>query len=312
MGDLSFERAVIFGAGGPTGFFLASELRRRGVSIRAAARDRDRLARTFADEDVDTVSADATDADQVARSIAGCDLVVDCIGLPAEHMADHPRTASAIAEAVQASGARCLQVSSFWSYLPITRLPLDESHPRRGGVDYVRYRRQAEDILQAVGACVVQLPDFYGPRVHTSTLQQPLMDAVAGKPMSWIGRADTAREYAFVPDAMATVAALACRPEAYGERWIVPGAGPLTGAETAVAARHHLGQEVKLRAAGVWTLRLASLFIKPLRQFMPMIPYYVEPVSYDGSRLEALLGEQDLTPYPEGIAITLDWIRRTG
>jgi nucleoside-diphosphate-sugar epimerase len=203
-------------------------------------------------------------------------------------------------------------VSSFWAYLPISQLPVNEEHPRRGGVDLVHWRREAEDILQDAGAAIINLPDFYGPHVHSSALQQPLQEAVEGKPMHWIGSAKTAREYVFVPDAMRTVAQLATRPEAYGERWIVPGAGPLTANDTAEIASNHLGRKVKVRAAGPVMLRIASLLVKPLRPFMPMVPYYVQPIAFDGSKLEALLGEQPVTPYTEGIGVTLDWLRSHG
>ena len=309
MTELSFDRVAVFGAGGPTGSYICDQLLGRRSAVRGVARNKERLDQVFADTGVETLSADALDADAVERAVTGCDLVVDCIGLPADRMADHPRTARNIAHAARNAGARCLQVSSYWAYLPIIRLPLTEAHPRRGGVDYVRLRREAEDIMEGTGAAVVNLPDFYGPRVHTSTLQQALTEALADKPMSWIGRADTPHEYAYVPDAARTIVELAHRREAYGQRWIVAGAGPLTADETAKIASDALGRNVKVRAAGVWMLRLLGLFMSELRQFLPMVPYYVEPISYDSTRLVDLIGEQPTTPYADGVSATLDWLR---
>ncbi len=309
MENISFDRVAIIGAGGPTGSHLASAMLVRGAKVRVIGRHRDRLTEAFDGFDVDAVAADARDLDTIVAAVSDCDLVVDCIGLPAERMHLHPITARTIAAAVRGTGARCLQVSSFWSYLPINRLPLTEDHPREGGVAYVTLRREAEDILQQAGAAIVNLPDFYGPRVHASTLQQALTEAVAGKPMNWIGTTAPPREYVYVPDAMATVAALASRPEAYGERWIVPGAGPISGEEVAEIATDHLGYHVELRAAGRWMLWLVSLVSKPLRRFMPMVPYYSERIAYDGSKLHGLIGEQPVTPYDQGIPRTLDWLK---
>jgi nucleoside-diphosphate-sugar epimerase len=308
--EFDFVQIAVVGASGPTGFFLCEEFKKRGSRVRAVARSRDALDRVFAGRGIDTVSADALNPETVDRAVAGCDLVVDCIGLPADRMADHPRTARNLADAARKAGARCLQISSYWAYLPIVQRPVTERHPRRDGVEYVRHRREAEDILQAAGAAVVNLPDFYGPRVHSSTLQQALLDAVAGKPMSWIGRRDTPREYVYVPDAARTIAALARNHDAYGQRWIVPGAGPLTATETAEMVRAVLGERVKLRTAGLRTLRLLGLFLKPLREFLPMVPYYVEPISFDGTKLAGLIGEQQTTPYSDGIRATLDWLRK--
>lgn len=309
MDAISFDRIAIVGAGGPTGFHLATAMLDRGTEVRVIGRHLERLTTVYAGLDVDAVAADATDLRATTAAVNGCDLVVDCIGLPPEQMHLHPETARTIAAAVSRSGARCLQVSSFWSYLPITHLPLTEDHPREGGVHYVQWRRKAENTLQKAGAAIVNLPDFFGPRVHGSTLQQALADAVAGRPMNWIGETAPPREYVFVPDAMNTVAALACRPEAYGNRWIVAGAGPISGDEVTEIAKAHLGYHVTLRAAGRWMLWLASLFSKPLRQFMPMVPDYCQRITYDGSKLHRLLGDQRVTPYQLAIPRTLDWLR---
>jgi nucleoside-diphosphate-sugar epimerase len=154
------------------------------------------------------------------------------------------------------------------------------------------------------------LPDFYGPHVHTSTLQNPLQEAVQGQSaMNWMGKATTAREYAFVPDAMRVVASLAGFPEAYGERWMFPGSGPLTGQQLATHVSRELNRPVKLRCAGLFLLRLVSLFKPELRRFLPMAPYYVGPISYDSSKLAGLVGSLEMTPYNKGIPLTLDWLK---
>lgn len=174
----------------------------------------------------------------------------------------------------------------------------------------IEARRAAENILEAAGAAIVQLPDFFGPEVHTSTLQSALADAAAGRTMNWLGLADIAREYSFVPDAMRLVAELALRSEAYGQRWIFPGGAPLTAKDAAALASAHLGREVKLRSASVSILRLSSLFMKPLREFLPMLPHYVQPMRYDAAKLHRLLGPPLLTPYEHAIPATLDWLQK--
>ena len=302
--------AVIIGATGPTGIHLAGELIARGIRVRVVARRREALERAFSGVDVERLAADALDRDALRRAVAGADLVFDCIGLPAAQMRQHPLAARAITEAASGAGARCVQVSSYWSYLPISRLPLGESHPRAGGNAHIRARREAEDVMLAAGAAVAQLPDFFGPHVHASTLQRPLEEATAGSAMSFVGAADSEREYAFVPDAMAMVAELALRDEAFGHAWLVPGSGPLSPARAAALAGRHLGREVKVRTAPVWLLRLLALFSAELREISPMLPHYARPLSFDGSRLRALLGELRTTPYEEAIPATLDWIAR--
>jgi len=215
--------AAILGATGPTGKHLARELVARGVAVRVISRNDEGLRRAFGRFDVERRTADACDGSATRDALAGCDVVFDCIGLPLERIGDHSVTARNVASAIEATGARCVHVSSYWSYVPIQRVPVSEDHPRQDGGPIVQARREAEDVLQRAGAAVVQLPDFYGPEVHTSTLQQALTEAARDKPVHWVGSLETPREYAFVPDAMRTVLALADRGEAAGERWIVPG-----------------------------------------------------------------------------------------
>jgi nucleoside-diphosphate-sugar epimerase len=300
--------AVIIGATGPTGIQLARELLLRGDRVRVVSRRTENLQATFIDLEVEAVAADALDGEATRAAVAGADLVFDCIGLPADHMHLHPRAASSIAAAARRAGARCVQVSSFWPYLPARRLPVDESHPRVGGNDFIRARREAEDVMLSAGAAVANLPDFFGPHVHTSTLQRPLEEAAAGSAMSFMGPASVEREYVFIPDAMAAVARLADHEEAYGRAWIIPGSGPLSARHAAAIAGDHLGREVKVRAAPGWMLRLLALVSSDLRAFAPMLPYYTRPIRFHAGRLGALLGEIRTTPYEHAIPATLDWI----
>lgn len=302
------RRTAIVGATGPTGWHLAHEMARRGLAVRVVSRRRESLERAFAGFDVEPAEADATDPQALARALDGCELAVDCIGLPPERMSDHPATARNVAAAARAAGARCLQVSSFWAFLPHRGEVVDEGHPRHGGHDWFRLRREAEDVLLDAGAAVVHLPDFFGPRVHTSAVQSMLEEAVAGKPMSCLGNAGVARETVFVPDAMRTVADLLARDEAYGTDWAVPGNGAPSPRELARLAGEHLGREVRVRAAPVWLIRLLAPFAPALRPVVPLAPHYSRPVRYDTAKLRGLLGEIERTPLAEAVAVTLDWL----
>ena len=52
-----------------------------------------------------------------------------------------------------------------------------------------------------------------------------------------------------------------------------------------------------------------SLFDKNLRSFMPMVPHYAKTITYDASKLHALIGTTKMTPYADGIRETLDSLR---
>ncbi|HSO08218.1 MAG TPA: NAD(P)H-binding protein, partial [Pelomicrobium sp.] len=278
-------------------------------SVRVISRSEGRLRRAFPEARFEKRAADALDSTATRAALEGCDAVFDCIGLPMETIEQHPATARVIARAAQDTGARIVHVSSYWAYLPVQRLPLDETHPRSDGPRPVRMRREAEDILQQAGAAVVHLPDFFGPEVHTSTLQNALVEAAAGKTVHWIGPTSVEREYAYVPDAMAAVAELARREAAYGERWIVPGAGPASFDALLAIVAKHLGRAPKAQAASPWLLRLLGMVSRELRGFLPLVPHYVRPIRYDGAKLAALIGDVRRTPYERSLPATLSWLQ---
>jgi nucleoside-diphosphate-sugar epimerase len=313
------ECTAIVGATGPTGFHLALELAGRGWKVRAVSRRREALERLFAgpgsDQDPELGSnlelavGDALDPESLGRAVAGAELIVDCIGLPPERMADHPRTARNVAAAARAEGARSLQVSSYWSFFPHRGEVVSEEHPREGGHQWFRWRREAEDVLLEAGAAVVHLPDFFGPEVHTSAVQMALEEALAGKPVSALGDPDAAREIAYVPDAMRLVADLAGHREAYGTDWAIPGNGTASARDLARIAGEHLGREVKVRAVPPWLIRILALVVPSLRPVVPLAPHYARPVRYDASKLARLLGPIDVTPLPDAVRATLDRLR---
>lgn len=307
---MRFGKAAILGATGPVGIHLADALRAEGIATRVASRHLAHLEQRFPAEHIERLAADLLSADDVRRAIDGCDVVFQCVGFPGSMMQQHRTAAEHVAAAVGATGAKCVHVSSYWAFLPLVGHPLNEDHPRQGGPEWVRHRRAAEDTLREAGAAIVNLPDFYGPHVHTSTLQQPLMDAARGKTMNWIGSTETEREYAFVPDAAATIVALAQRDEAYGEHWLVPTAGPLNGRRAAEIASEVIVPKVKVRGIPPTVLRALSLFDASLRGLMQVVPEYVKPIRYETLKIEGLLGPQHVTPYEEGIRATLEWLRR--
>lgn len=306
--DVKMHTAAVIGATGPTGKHLSRELVSRGIGVRVISRSAANLDRAFAGFDAEQVVADAVNTEAVRHAIEGCDVAFDCIGLPPERMDLHPATAKTIVDAASAAGVRCVQISSFWSYLPTRSLPINEGSPREGGNYYIQMRRQAEDIVLAGGGAVLHLPDFFGPEVHASSLQNFLLESATDGRANWIGSAETDRDYVYVPDAMRVAVDLAGRSDAYGKRWVLGGSGALSARRAAEIAGGHLGRKIAIRSAPPWMLKIISLFSADLRGFMPMVPYYAQPVSFDEGHLAELIGPIEHTVYADAIPATLDWI----
>ena len=98
---------------------------------------------------------------------------------------------------------------------------------------------------------------------------------------------------------------IGARVEAFGEHWCLPGSGPLSGRQAMDIAGRHLGRQIKLRSAGMMTLRIVGLFNKDLRGLLQVAPDYMKPVR------QSLLGSQQINSYEFGIGQTLAWIAST-
>lgn len=306
------ETTAVVGATGPTGIHVANEIARRGRRVRAVSRSADTLERAFGGTAIEMRTADAHDPDATLAAVDGCEFVVDCIGLPPERIREHPKVAEVLARVVERTGARCLQVSSYWALLPTDQEILSEDSPRDGDHPWYTPRREAEDILLSAGAAVVHLPDFFGPEVHSSSVQSMLESAVRGGPIRCIGSPEVERDAGYVPDLMKTVADLSEHDAAYGTDWAVPGRGPLSGAGVAEMASTHLGTEIAVQGAPPWMLKVIGLFTPSVRAILPIVDHYARPVRYHTAKIKELLGEIETTRFDVSIPATLDWIAARG
>jgi nucleoside-diphosphate-sugar epimerase len=307
---MSDEPVVILGAGGPVGLHLARLMIDRGRRVRVVGRSEERLTATFAGLGVEVAPADLSRSEDAARVMDGASLAFICVGMPVRELAALPGVARTIAAAAGCTATRLVQVSNVWSYLPVREadLPLTEMHARERGPQPARLRREAEDILEQAGACIAHLPDFYGPDVVNSTAQKALADALNTRRVSWMGRRDLLRPYAYLPDAVRIVADLAAYPEAYGQRWLIPGNGDLTGRDLAWMCERSIGRAVAVYTYGRVKLTFAASMNFDLRDFLPMVPSYMKPLSFDAGKLEGLMGPQLLTPHEVSIKATLTWL----
>jgi nucleoside-diphosphate-sugar epimerase len=310
-GKLEFRRVAVFGATGATGREVVGELLRRGVHVRAVSRSSDHLDRVFGEMRVERHAADLTDRDAAIQAAQGCDLIFDCVGLPLERFHLHVAIAQNVAAAMEASGARGLLVTSYWSYGPGDARPMPEDRPLAPGSEKARIRREQEEALLQAGAAVARLPDFYGPGAEISLLNDGLKALAAGTSVLWLGHPDAPRDFSFIPDTGRLLCDLAERPAAYGQPWNVPGSGPEPPRKILEQAAALRGTRLKLRRASRWMLNLAGLFRPDIRAFKDLLPLYERPVILDDTRIRRLLAEIRLTPYEEGIRRTFLWLETT-
>lgn len=306
--DATGLKVAVFGATGPIGRHVTRALVERGADVRVVSRSADRLARDFEDAPVERRPADLEDAAAAREAALDRHLVVHAVGLPAELFERHVPIARNVVAACRNAGARPFLVTSYWSYGPGDAAPMEESRPRSGDSGKAAVRERQEDVFLEAEGAVARLPDFYGPEEGYSLLNEALASVVAGETATWPGDPDAPRDFLYYADAGRLLVALALREEAYGEPWNLPGSGGVPPRELLEQGARTAGTSARIRRIGRWTARLASLVRPDVRAFLDVMPIYEAPAVLDTSKLEALVGPVDVTPYGEGIPATVEWL----
>jgi nucleoside-diphosphate-sugar epimerase len=253
--------------------------------------------------------ADSTDMDALTQALEPYQLVFDCRIASGEDLSRYPLKARNLAIAAVKTGAKVVHVSNYWSYLPVAYLPLDENHPREGGEDWVRRRREGEDSLLAAGAAVVHLPELYGPSMHGGVVQRALEEAHTAAMIHWAGPPSVEREYAFASDAMEAVVSLSLHPEAMGQRWIVGGNGMISANRIAEIVGDKLRRRVRVTPVSGLGLRLRALYDERSRD-LARAPSCSDAISFNSQKLQARIGPLATSSHEQGIARTLEWLER--
>lgn len=300
-------KAVIFGATGATGRVIAHELLEREIAVRVVSRNDANLERDFGHTSAERLAVDLFNIDDATRAADGCDVIFHCVGLPLDQYARHVELGHNTAHAMRSTGASCVLISGYWSFgagaaLPITELT--EHHPTD---EFAGARLEQEKILLGAGARVAVLPDFYGPGSH-GVLMSALESIVRGKPATWFAPPDDLREFVYIPDLGRPLVDLGASEDTEGERFIIAGSGGISATKIGQIAGRILGCEPIFKEITPMKLALQSLTNKQAKAFKPVAPIYQKPAVFDDEKFRAKFGGES-TPYEQGIAETINWLR---
>jgi nucleoside-diphosphate-sugar epimerase len=113
----------------------------------------------------------------------------------------------------------------------------------------------------------------------------------------------------FIDDFARGIVAMGARDDAFGDAWILPHAPAITGREFIKLTFEQTGKPMKQGTLSRGMVRLGGLFSPLIREFGEMVYQFEQPFVVDSSRFERTFG-LSTTPYRDGIAETLDWVRR--
>lgn len=303
---------ALFGASGAVGRVLAPALDQRGIAYRAVGRDTARIARYFPRAPV--LAADFFTGEGIAAAAQGVETIFYLAGAPYTEFYKHPvMTRNALDVAARAGVKRFVHIAPVYSYGPPLSRPVPERQPhvpntRKGGFRLEQEQAVLERHAADFATMVVHLPDFYGPNAELSYANAFMCEALAGKTASFIGPLGAQREFVYVPDVADPLLRLAALNDVYGRRWNLGGQS-IEARTFAGAVFTAAGLPPKYRSIPRFVLQLIGLGQPFMREVAEMYYLFDSGFVLDDSALQQRLGGWAKTPFPQGLAATVDWMR---
>ena len=301
------QTALIIGAGGGIGGWVARALIAHGWRVRGFARDPERARRGFASAPIEWIAGDAMRPGEVVAAARGAHAILHAAHPPGYRNWARlalPMLSSAIA-AARASGARLVLPGTVYNYGPDAGAVVDERAPQHPLTRKGRIRVGMEGMMAAAAATgvrslVVRAGDFFGAHAPSSWFSAAMVRP--GEPVRFViypGQRKVGHAFAYLPDlaeAMARLLAIEAQLPAF---------------ETVHFAGHWLEDGVEIarsirRAAGVprapilpfpaALLYVAAPFNETFREMIELRYLWREPLRLDNRKLEALIGREPHTP----------------
>jgi len=301
------DQVTVLGITGSIGGAFADACLQQGITVRALVRDPSRVSPR---PGLTLLRGDARDPEALQRALEGSDVVLHGLNLPYPQWDPAMRElTAAVLHAAARQGATVLFPGNVYGLGPDFAVPLDEDAPREAPSRKGRLRNELEAQLQASEAqtVVLRMGDFFGGTGENTWMHHLTASARTGGALQYGGPLDVLHSWAYLPDAGATLLALARRRTELPRHAVFHFAGHVVDGHTWLrVAREALGDPQRAHRSFPWGwMQLARPFVPMVRELFEMRYLWQQPVRMRQDRLEALLGEVPHTPFGQAMRATL-------
>jgi NAD dependent epimerase/dehydratase len=315
---LPFDRVLVTGGGGFIGGHLATELARRGASVRALLRYTSRADRGtldwFDDEaarEVEAVFGDLRDIESVEKAVEGVEVVFHLgaqIAIPYSYV--NPRDYVAtnvvgtlnVAQAALRHGVtRMIHTSTSECYGSAQTVPITEDHPLVGQSPYSASKIGADTLVEsfyrsfALPATTVRPFNTYGPHQSTrAVIPTIITQALVGDTLK-LGSLEPRRDLTYVSDTVAGFIAAAATPGLEGVTMQLGTGSDVSIGDLVDLVAEILGKEL--------TVELDAQRVRPSLS-------EVERLISSPARARTLTGWEPEVDLREGLARTIAWLEQ--
>lgn len=307
---------IILGAGGSIGNVLTDELLAKGEKIKLVSRG------GGGPTNVETAKGDLTNFNEVNGTIEEAAIVYLVAGLRYNTnlwQDQWPRIMHNVVESCEAKNARLIFFDNVYSYGKVDGAMTEDTpiNPcsKKGKVRAGIAQYLSSEIEQKnINAIIARAADFYGP--YTEKTSVPFMLAIQrlakGQKAQWLVNAKARHSFTYTGDCGKALYLLAQAPDSWNQVWHLPTARPpLTGEEFIKIAARKLAVEPKYMVMNKWMLRLAGIFIEPIRESYEMLYQSEFDYIFDSTKFEKRF-DFTPTPYEKGISDAIDHFKQRG
>jgi nucleoside-diphosphate-sugar epimerase len=324
MTNTTPKTILVTGATGYTGQALALHLASQGHRVRTLARKTSNT-QTLAQNNIEIIYGDITNADDVHRAVAGCELVY--------HIAACFRTAGHTASyyhAVNVDGARfvidacrkhnvhrLIHCSTGGVHGSVKQIPSDESAPFRPGDLYQLTKLQGEQlaqnaIKQGQPISIFRPAGIYGPGDQRFL---KLFKTIQQRRFFMFGSGKTLFHMIYIDDLVDGIIRCGQSPQALGQTYLLAGPRYFTLNELAQTVANILHVEPRRGRLPIWPLYVGAAvcetFCVPLRINPPLhrrrVDFFTKNRAFSCDKARRELGYNPKIDLQQGLAATANW-----
>jgi nucleoside-diphosphate-sugar epimerase len=282
------------------------------LAVRAVSRHRPAVLA----DGVDWQAADVANPAVAAEAAKGASVIYQCLNVPYTRWPqDFPPLQRAVVTAAEQTNALLVTLENLYGYGPTGGKPMTEDLPLAATTVKGRARAAMTQELQAAASAgkvqiaIGRASDFFGAGVTGSMLgDRVFANALAGRPVDFIGNPGLVHTYSYVPDIAAGLATLGTDGRAVGQVWHLPGPQTVTTRAILDLLAGVVGHPVKIRTTPKLVLRALGLVNPLIRELAEMEYEFEEPFVLDTSKYAATFGPAG-TPLIAALTDTVAWYR---
>ena len=302
---------TILGANGQIANELAKELKNKySTDIKLVSRS----PRKVNDSDI-LFSANLLDYQQTSNSVKGSQIVYLTVGLRMNTKLVQEQFPVFMRNTIDACiehGAKLVFFDNTYMY-PQNNIPLTEETkfdplgPKGRVRGYVS--RMLLDSMQAgkIQAVICRAPEFYGPNKTRGITNSLVFENIKkGRDPKVLLKDNTLRTMIWTPDASKGTALIGNTPNAYNQTWHLPcDDNRLTFKQIIEHASSVCGRTIHYKVVSMFSLKLASLFKKNIKEILELLPRYQQDNIFSSDKFKRRFPQFEVTPYKQGIETIL-------